>query len=405
VTRTLLASIACVLGCAQPALAQYIPRIPDSSNIRVRVGPVWMNPTVALTNLGIDNNVFNDADSDDPKSDFTMTVTPQTDLWLRMGRTWLTANLREDIVWYQDFATERSVNSRSTVGWVVPLTRVSFAVGGNWVNTRERPGFEIDARSQRTERAWNGAAELRALSKTFFGARAERRDVAFDSDAVFLGRNLREQLNRTETTKALTIRHDVTPLTSLSLEIGRSNDRFDFQPIRDSDSTRVQARLDFDPFALISGSAQVGYRHLEPLSAEVPEFSGATAAVSLSYVALGSTKLTVQANRDVQYSFDVGQPYYLQSGVSLALAQRIYGPVDVEGRLNTQRLSYRERIGAEVEAPDRVDHIRGYGAGVGYRAGRDLRIGVNLDQQKRTSDVERRQYEGLRFGLSVTYGL
>src|SRR5207247_429710 len=33
---------------------------PDPTRVRVRFGPLWMNPTVALTNLGIDQNVFNE---------------------------------------------------------------------------------------------------------------------------------------------------------------------------------------------------------------------------------------------------------------------------------------------------------------------------------------------------------
>ena len=76
------------------------PREPNPANIRVRIGPLLLNPTLALTNAGIDTNIFNDAEADQPKRDFTLTVTPQADVWLRMGRTWLMGNIKEDIVWY-----------------------------------------------------------------------------------------------------------------------------------------------------------------------------------------------------------------------------------------------------------------------------------------------------------------
>lgn len=46
-----------------------------------------------------------------------------------------------------------------------------------------------------------------------------------------------------------------------------------------------------------------------------------------------------------------------------------------------------------------------FGAGAGYHVGTDLRIGFTLDKQKRTSDQIFRSYEGLRFGVSITYGL
>ena len=167
-------------------------------------------------------------DSQVPESDFTMTVTPQTDISLRLGRTWLMGNVREDLVWYKEFASERSINGGYTARWLVPLNRLRFVVGGNWIRARERPGFEIDARSQRFEAAAIGAVEMRALPKTFLTARGERRSIEFDKDAVFLGTNLNDELTRTGTTVGLGVRHQLTPLTSISVDGSRTQDRFKF---------------------------------------------------------------------------------------------------------------------------------------------------------------------------------
>jgi hypothetical protein len=57
-----------------------------------------------------------------------------------------------------------------------------------------------------------------------------------------------------------------------------------------------------------------------------------------------------------------------------------------------------------VAVSDRVDHIETYGGGFGYHIGRDMRIGVNVDQNLRLSPVSGRQYRGLRYGIAVTYG-
>jgi hypothetical protein len=376
---------------------------PDPDRVRVRMGPLWLNPTLALTNAGIDTNVFNQAEDDSPKRDFTMTVSPRADLWLRMGRTWIVGNVREDVVWFRRYSSERSVNGGYTVGWLVPLTRLSFNVGASWLKTRERPGFEIDARSERHEKGFNGALEVRALSKTLFGGRGARQRVDFDKDALFLGTNLRSELTRINTTGALTVRHELTPLTSVTLEVGTEQDRFEFSPLRDSDSTRVEVGVRLDPFALINGTARVGFRNFEPRSGDLPGYRGTTAQVDLGYVARGSTRVSVQAIRDIQYSFDINQPYYLQMGVSGGIGQHVFGPMDVEARAGAQRLSYRTRAGVTGADPDRVDRVRSLGIGVGYRLGRDLRVGINVDQQKRISDINRRQYEGLRYGAAVTY--
>jgi len=46
-----------------------------------------------------------------------------------------------------------------------------------YLNTNDRPGFEIDARAPRVETDYNGILELRLASKTFVGARFDSRKV------------------------------------------------------------------------------------------------------------------------------------------------------------------------------------------------------------------------------------
>jgi hypothetical protein len=395
----------CMLAVSSRASAQATARgEPDVSRVRVRLGRLFLNPTVSLTNLGWDTNVFNEPDQAEPKRDFTLTLSPQTELWLRMGRAWLTGAVKEDLVWYKTYAGERSLNNSAGVGLVLPLNRLKFSGGTGYLRTRDRPGYEIDARSQRSELAYDGAVEIRARPKTFIGVRAERKITRFDSAATFEGVSLREALNRTATIEAVTIRQQVTPLTAITLDFGRAQDRFQFSPLRDSDSTSAAVGVKLDGFAIIKGSASFGYRDFQPVLQTLPAYKGTTATADLAYVAFGTMRLGVQVLRDVQYSFEINEPYYLLTGVSASVTQRISRPLDIVGRIGRQRLSYRERLGAFAAARDRIDHVRSYGGGVGYHLG-DVRIGFNVDQQKRSSPVFDRDYHGLRFGTSVTYGL
>ena len=400
-----ISTLTLVLAAVAPVYAQTSEGGPDPAKVRVRIGPLWMNPTVSLTNLGVDDNVFNEPEDHSPKRDVTFTVTPTTDLWVRMGRTWLSGSIKEELVWYQKYATERAANSGYKLGWKVPLNRLVVDVGATYLNARDRPGYEIDARALRTEAAYKGVVEVRALSKTFFGVRAERQQIDFDKTAVFLGALLQSELNHVTTGAGVTARHQLTPLTSVSFAASRSQDRFEFSPLRDSDSDTAAVTLAFDPFALIKGGATFGYRDFHPRSAGVDDYKGLTAAIDLSYTLLGVTKVAVRALRDVQYSFDVNQPYYLQTGIEGSIAQQIFGPFDVVGRLGVQSLAYRDRAGATVLVVDRVDSVRTYGAGVGYHLGKDLRLGFNVDQSRRDSDVASRRYSGFKFGTAVTYGL
>src|SRR5579864_3156307 len=352
------------LVCAVPARAQSGDE-PDLTKVRLRLGALALNPTIELTNLGVDTNVF-DAPPGAEQRDFTFTLSPRTDLWLGMGPTWITGNVREDIVWYQKYTSERSSNGYYTLGWLVPLNRLRFKTSATYIHTRDRPGYEIDSRSLHTDEMFKGSVEVRALSKTFFGVAAQQERLNFDSAATFAGVNLHDTLSHNATTGTLTIRHQLTPLTSITLDVGREQDRFDFDPVRNSDSTQANLGVQFDQSALIKGSARFGYRDFVPASPLLPGYRGSTAAADLSYVALDTTKLALQVTRDVQYSFEITQPYYLLTGVNGSVTQQVYGPVDVVARGGLQHLDYRDVVTAVIGDPNRTDRVQSYGCGVGY---------------------------------------
>ena len=400
--RRLVFVVIVLLAAASDLRAQEIPD--PAAEARIHLGPLALTPTFALVNAGIDTNVFNEPTFAGPKRDFTVTFEPKTDWWLRMGRTWFLGNITEGFVYYDKYADERSINGLYKGGWLVPLTRLTTQVNASYLTTSDRPGFEIDERARRFETSVDGSVEVRALSRTFVGVKAKRQQIEFDEAATFLDESLRLQLNRTVTEGALTFRHELTPLTSLTVDVQREQARFRFAPLRDADSTQVMAGVKFDPSALLRGSASFGYRDFEPRAAGLPSYRGSTAAVDLTYLALASTKITVRGTRDVQYSYDINQPYYLQTGIGGEVMQRILGPLDVVGRAGFATLDYRDRAGAEVLVANRSDTIRSYGGGIGYRIGKDVRLGFNADWQQRESQVPTRQYEGLRCGTSVTYG-
>jgi len=395
------------LAALRPAsvAAQQAPNgEPDPAKVRIALGPFLVNPTISLTNVGVDNNVFNEADHQSPKRDFTLTVTPAAYFWLRAGSTWLSANIKEDLVWYQQYSTERSANTSYAGNWKVPLNRLVLRFGGSYLNTHDRPGYEIDARVRRTEAGYNGGVELRAFSKTSLLVNASRLKVDYADNATFEGASLRKELNRLSTTFGGGVKYQATPLTSLSLTASRLEDRFEFSPLRDSNSNSAALLFNFDPVALVKGSAAIGYRDFKPLVPGLEPFDGFTTKVDLSYTLLSMTRFAVKGTRDVQYSFDVNQPYYLLSGVELSIAQQVFGPFDIVGRVGRQKLAYRDRAGAVVAVSDRVDYVDSYGGSIGYHLGPELRAAFNVDHDNRTTELTLNKYDNLRIGFSLTYG-
>jgi hypothetical protein len=388
---------------AAPARGQTPDGTPDPARVRVRLGPLWLSPTLGLTNLGVDNNVFNDAPQNNPKKDFTFTVLPKTELWLHVANTWVAGEITEEILWYQKYASERSANSKYKVSWRMPLTWIILGGNAAFTTGRDRPGFEIDARVGRKESIVSGFAEGRIMSKTFLGVRAERRTFSFDETAIFLGASLNDELSRVTTETGVSLRYQLTSLTTLSFAAMRSTDHFNISPLRDSRSTILDATVTFDPFALIKGTATFGFRKFAPQDPNLPTFQGSTAAVNLEYSVFGTTRFTGRVGRDIQYSYDINQPYYLQTGVDFSVAQQLFGPVDVVGRVGVQHLDYRDRAGAAIAVGDRIDVVHSFGGGLGYHLGKELRLGFNIDSVRRISAVESRPYEGLKYGTALTY--
>ena len=321
-----------------------------------------------------------------------------------MGRTWISGTIDVDWVYYHRYSSERSVNSRYAVEVSRTVNRLALRAGANRLSTRERPGFEIDARSKRVETAFDGEATIRALPRTQVGAKAWRQRVEFDQASVFLDFKLGEELDRTNSGTAFVMRYDLTALTNVSIEIGRDRDRFVTALFRDSDSTRVTGGVTLRPRALISGSASFGYRDFKPLAADVPPYQGATGAVDLTFDRLGgSTRLVLQATRDLQPSFEFSEPYFLETGVTASVQQQVYGSFDVLVSAGVRRLAYRNRINRFFELPNRTDRVRTFGIGTGYRLGANKRLAFTIAHDQRTSVVFGREFNRLRYGMSITY--
>jgi hypothetical protein len=367
-----------------------------------RLGPLRLRPTIALTHAGIDQNVFNTTHH--PQSDFTMTLTPQTDLYLRVGRVWLAGRIAEDLTYFHRFASERSANTSYKADAIVPLNRLLVQIGGSHASKRDRPGFEIDARSQHTQDDVAALVEYRVFGKTYVGLSGRRSTVAFDQDDMFLGSSLRRELNRTSTVGGVSVRHQLTPITAVTFRAERDHDGFEFADYRDSNGTRIVGGLKFDPYGVIAGSAEVGYRRFENAAGLAPDFMGTTARVDVSYRARASTRLAMRMVRDVEYSYEVGQPYYVQTGIGGSITQQVGGPFDLVARAETYRLAYRGEVQGPLSVADRTDALRRFGGGIGYRLGASTRVGFDVDSQQRISEAAGRSYDGLRYGTSVTYG-
>lgn len=390
------------LFAAAPVAAQGVADPDDLvENARIQIGPLGLTPSIALTQLGIDGNVFNDVEN--PRKDFTFTLSPQLEGWFRAGRTDTAFTGRVDVNYFQKFASERSVDGQFSALLEVDGNRVSPWVSGGITVGRQRVGYEVDRRSHRMVIDAAAGLDLRVASKVTVVLSVRQNAYNFDGDEAFLGSNLEETLERTTDSAGAEYRQALTVLTTVVVSGEVVRDHFKFARERNAIGARLLAGFDLEDRALISGNVRVGYRTFAGAGG-ASHYSGVVASFATGITLRGRTRIQLEGNREVTFSFERVYPYYVNTGGQLTLTPRLTDQWDIQARVGGQRLAYHALPGGPG-LQGRLDRQLSFGAGVGYHLGSDLRIGLNVDRSRRSSPIERRDYKGYKIGTAVTYGL
>ncbi len=401
--RVMLAlALAGALLAAAPARAQQPPPTPEdlADRARIRFGPFYLQTWMMITNAGLDTNVFNNFE--EPKEDYTFTLTPGLDGGMRAGVARLNVRVVTDYVWYRTYKSEQGVDGATRLQFELRGAWLRPFVAAEWVNTRSRPGYEIDARAERNTPSYEGGVDVRIASRTWIVLAYRQGKTQFLAGEVYQSVALDQALNNTTKTANAGLRFDLSPLTTLTLSTQLQRVRFDQAVVRDNDNYAFLSTIDLSPDALLNGRASVGYRNLQAQASGVSDYRGVVANAILSWTALSSTSLGFGVERDVAYSFEEIYPYYLQNGVNASVTQRLVGSLEAAVRGRRAWLDYEV---IENAAPRRSDQITSYGGGIGYRFGDRTRLGLDVEQVERHSDLSEREYRGLRVFGSFRYGL
>jgi hypothetical protein len=395
--RSILPLIA--LAFAAPAAAQTQSAPPGRGELHM--GSFTLRPRIEVNEMGYDSNVFNDSES--PREDFTATITPRlgADFDVSWGR--LRSSTFVDFVYFHEFEDERSLNRGVDGRLEFFADRFRPYIGGSAVNTHARINAEVDARAPRQEWRADVGAFFAITPRTMIVVGASRGALNFADEEFFRGVELAETLNADNSRYEAGIRFELTPLTALQITASSQWDRFETASERDARTIRVTPSFEFAPSALISGRLSFGYTSFEPEEPTVESFRGFTLLANLAWAG-PTTKLEGTYERDVRYSYELLQPYYLTNGGRLTATQIIAGPFDVQGTVGRQSLAYRNFEPLTDAFEGRTDTVVTWGGGVGFRLGDTARLGLNFDQTDRDSVLPGRRYDRQRIFGTVTYG-
>ena len=168
------------LGAAIPA-AQAQDEADPYTATRFHFGPFGLTPSIALSNVGTDDNVFNEAE--DPKKDTTAAIGPAVDLVLRAGRSRLAGKASGQYLYFQKYDNQRAWNTTLDGTWRFPLLRITPFILGNRSSNKDRPGYEIDSRARRDDRTVGFGSDVRLSSKTTVVLTARRSWFKYDENA------------------------------------------------------------------------------------------------------------------------------------------------------------------------------------------------------------------------------
>ncbi len=198
----------------------------------------------------------------------------------------------------------------------MPLNRLSFTAGADYLNVRDRPGFEIDARSRHTEAGVRGARRTACVRQDVRRAHGSgvRRSASIPT-RCFSRPTCALELNRTMTVRG---RHRSPPAhaghepqrsRSRDQRIGSSS-----PAARDSDSTRIVGAVKFAHqnqrlrVVRLPRFPARSRRRAEPTRARSP-------ASTCRFAPFGSTRIGVQAGaRPAVLVRRTTQPYYVGDG-------------------------------------------------------------------------------------------
>jgi Putative beta-barrel porin 2 len=374
------------------------------SSARLRLGPVYVAPTLEIRDIGVDTNVYNES-LVEPIKDFVVTAIPTFVATVGSPRRGMTVRSATSFVYFAKQASERAVNedlaltARGTFGRLMPLVEIGY------LNTRERVSFEVDARARRVEERIVGGVQVTLTPKVSADVRGEFWQNAFDGDAVFDTFGLAAELNRESRTFNGSVNYRATPLTTVSLLAQTSGIRFKEASFRDTDSRQMLLGVDLNPRALISGSARVGYRNFRPLNPQLPEFSGLVGSAAVSYRLRSNTVLGFTFDRRTDFSYYIVEPYYVREGYGLTVRRQLTPQWDVELGATRTTHDYMQVLGTQGDRQQgHQESLVTGSATLGYDVGPRTRMIFGLLYQDRRSDISDRKYDGFRVGVSMIYG-
>jgi hypothetical protein len=401
-TNRLYLGVCSVLLAAAPALGQ-VSAPPEPAQLEW--GSVSIYPTVQILDAGIDDNVFNDGVT--PHRDYTMTFATKILAATRLGSNELLFQVGSEYVWFKEFSTERAGNAQYAMRFNFSASRWKPFIGAEHIRSSARRGPEIDARARRSDQYVLGGLGFNLTPRTSLTASARLGGSNYDEGESFRGVPLDAALNHSGHSGEAGMRYALTPLTTLAVLAGYEVQTFDQSAVRDVKRYTVGPTLEFSPEAAIRGRVVANFEVFKPEDPTLAERRGLAYQAGVNWSLYGQTVFDVESGRNISYSYQDTEPYYLLTNVRLTVRQPLGLGLELYGGGDWEHMSYRWHQDANpaVSESERVDTLAAVNGGVGVRLGRSLLVRFGVERTRRRSVEDPVQnFSRTRIMSNVTLG-
>jgi hypothetical protein len=381
-----------LLGAGPHAHAENLLEDPDLSRY-LRWGPFRVRPGFTVSDFGHDDNVFHS--SSQPQDDLTIRLAPKLEGLLLLGdRLRLTFDEMISYKAYYKFEELNFLDHEGNYRLTIPLTNYGFFVDMENRRVHERPVDLEDTRAIRNSRKIGLGAFLQigwrsSLELVHAGTNYRYEDEDFGNS----GTSIEDLQNRDETAETVRFRYKAKGRTSLTLDFENRGVDFD-NPflgsvpgvVRNLDQFSIVPGVEFGKGGPLSGILKLGTTSLTYDDPTLQPYKGLVGATGLTYSFTGGTRVSLDAERRVDFSVWENNAYLLDNHQELTVVHFLNRFLGLElGYLNGKL-----EVPEPVAGDPREDDIRKTTVGLKLRMfendlGRRVEYTIRYQGYRRTS--------------------
>jgi len=379
---------------------------------RFQVGPFRIFPSLMLTNIGYDSNVYRQHEALEPVGDYTFTTALPIATHLLLREKWiLSFTVTPEYIFYAQETRERSFNYSYSPSFKWQIFD-RFVLSGSYFygRSRRRATSEFDDRINERRRLAIGQFFYETGRRTSIGFTGRKLELRYD-DADQPGSDVSysEQLDRDESTAQGELYYQIWTDSQFFVNAGFTDVAFAHPETKWKDSYvyYIYPGIHFPLLGRLRGTLSVGYKIVDPYRAKKQGFEGFVGNTRLEYT---WKRLVLRGSyaRDLEFSYWTDNVFYIEDryGLGVSFYMNQYLRLDYD-------FSYRDAFYPEpqtIRLPDetyveinRSDQYTFHRAAILIRVFRRTAIGLQATYWERVSNIRREDRNQIIFGAFLTY--